>query len=136
MKRFILTLSFSALATIGSFSGHGCHAQTAIDEIPLDPTKQSVASQWVSEALLAVSDPAGQSLGPTAASRAYGMLGTTMYDAWSAYESTPISTVLGDTLQQTAASNTTANKQSAMRHIRFCLTSSPIPICKTLSDHA
>ncbi|QDS98639.1 DUF6851 domain-containing protein [Adhaeretor mobilis] len=110
-------LSFFALLLLATPSL--AVAQTAIADIPLDPTKQSTASLWVSEALLAISDPAGQSLGPTGASRAYGMLGTTMYDAWSAYEATPASTVLGDTLQQPAASNTAVNKSEAISYAAY-----------------
>ncbi|MEM1109876.1 MAG: vanadium-dependent haloperoxidase [Planctomycetota bacterium] len=98
-------------------------AQTAIADIPLDPSKQSVASLWVSEALLAVSDPAGAPLGPTGASRAYGILGTAMYDAWSAYEALPASTVLGDTLQRSASENTTANKREAISYAAYTVLS-------------
>lgn len=69
------------------------YAQSAINEISLDPDKQSVASLWVSEALFSVADPAGTYLGPTGASRAYGILGTAMYDAWSFYDPLAISSL-------------------------------------------
>ena len=101
--------------------------QTAIVDIPLDENRPRVASQWGSEALFAVSDPAGSSVGPTGASRAYGILGTAMYDAWSAYEALPASTVLGDTLQQSAAANTSANKQEAITYAAFNVLSELFP---------
>ena len=102
-------------------------AQPAISEIPLDPSRQSIPSLWVSEALLAVNDPAGQSLGPTAASRAYGILGNAMYDAWSAYELVPASTLLGDTLQQPKASNTLANKSEAVSYAAYTVLTDLFP---------
>ena len=126
--QIFLTLALSIFCC-----GSSVVAQTAIVNIPLDPAKQSVASQWVSEVLLAVSDPAGQNVGPTGASRAYGLLGTAMYDAWSAYETTPASTVLGDTLQQPAASNTTANKSEAISYAAFTVLSDLFP-ATTLSN--
>lgn len=102
-------------------------AQTAVANISLDPGQQSVASLWVSKALLAVRDPAGRSLGPTGASRAYGILGTAMYDAWSAYESLPVSTTMGDTLQQPLASNTLANKQEAISYAAYTVLTDLFP---------
>ncbi len=106
---------------------HKLIAQTAIREIPLDADKQSAASQWVSEALLAVSSPEGSSLGPTGASRAYAILGTAMFDAWSAYQPQPGSTVLGDTLQQPFQANTLANKSEAVSYAAFTVLSDLFP---------
>ena len=57
--------------------------------------------------------------GPTIASRAYGILHTAMYDAWSAYADTPISTNLGDDLQRPLAENTDANKSEAMSYAAY-----------------
>jgi len=117
----------SSLVVTSVFFGLPAKAQTAITEIPLDPNKQSVASQWISEALLAVSTPTGSALGPTGASRAYGILGTAMYDAWSAYELLPTSTLLGDTLQQSASDNTDANKSEAVSYAAFTVLSDLFP---------
>jgi len=55
------------------------------------------------------------------------MLGTAMYDAWSAYEATPVSTVLGDTLQQSASSNTLANKSEAISYAAYTVLSDLFP---------
>lgn len=54
--------------------------------------------------------------GPTVASRAYAMLHTAMFDAWSAYDGTAISTQLGDDLQRPLSENTEANKIEAMSY--------------------
>lgn len=99
-------------------------AQSAISEIPLDQNKQSVASLWVSQALNAVSSPEGSFIGPTGASRAYGILGTAMYDAWSAYETIPTSALYFDglidfDLQRPQAENTLTNKQEAISYAAF-----------------
>ncbi|NET59953.1 MAG: vanadium-dependent haloperoxidase [Symploca sp. SIO2E6] len=117
----------SALVVTTLLFSSPARAQTAIADIPLDPNKQSVASQWISEALLAVSTPTGSALGPTGASRAYGMLGTAMYDAWSAYELLPSSTVLGDTLQQLDSDNTSSNKAEAVSYAAFTVLSDLFP---------
>lgn len=52
--------------------------------------------------------------GPTIASRAYSMVHTAMYDAWSAYDPVAVSTTRGDELQRPATENTDANKLEAM----------------------
>ncbi len=72
------------------------------------PTVSVLWDQAVQEAVINTSP------GPTIASRAYAMLHTAMYDAWSAYDETAISTLLGDDLQQPAAENTKTNKMEAM----------------------
>lgn len=71
---------------------------------------ETLAGAWVEELMNAVvRNPS--TTGPTVASRAYGILGTAMYDAWSAYEKTPISTTLGDRLQRPERENTLKNKK-------------------------
>ncbi len=73
----------------------------------------TVVRDWVQEVLNAVKrNP--ETTGPTIASRAYGILSTAMYDAWSAYEEIPISTILGDNLQRPQSENTRENKAKAM----------------------
>lgn len=123
MSRLIVVVTLLLLVVPVSFSS----AQPAIAEIPLDPAQQSIPSLWVSQALLSVKDPAGQSLGPTAGSRAYAMLGTAMYDAWSAYEPLPASTVLGDTLQQPDVANTVTNKSEAVSYAAYTVLSDVFP---------
>lgn len=75
-----------------------------------DPTP-TVSVIWDQAAQQAV---AAIGVGPTIGSRAYAMMHTAMYDAWSAYDETAISTQLGDDLQRPASENTVANKNQAM----------------------
>lgn len=80
-----------------------------------DPTP-TASVQWdkvVQEAVINTSP------GPTIASRAYAMMHTAMYDAWSAYDETAISTQLDDDLQRPADENTEANKREAMSHAAY-----------------
>lgn len=57
--------------------------------------------------------------GPTIASRAYGILGTAMFDAWAAYDETAIGTQLGDSLQRSAEENNLLNKSKAASHAAY-----------------
>jgi hypothetical protein len=50
-----------------------------------------------------------------------------MYDAWSAYESTPISTVLGDSLQRPSQENTEAHKHEAASYAAYRVLSELFP---------
>jgi hypothetical protein len=84
----------------------------------------TVASDWIGAATQGVRN---QPQGPTVASRLYGILGTAMYDAWSAYEATPISTVLGDTLQRPTSENTQANKQEAISFAAYRVLTELLP---------
>lgn len=75
-----------------------------------DPTP-TVSVQWdavVQQAIINTSP------GPTIGSRASAMVHTAMYDAWSAYDPTAISTVLGDDLQRPSRENNDENKMEAM----------------------
>lgn len=97
---------------------------------PLPATAATVASDWVGLALVAVTNDlaAGDPVtGPTAASRAYGILGTAMYDAWSAYEAVPLSTLLGDSLQRPLSENTQANKEEAISYAAYRVLSELFP---------
>lgn len=84
----------------------------------------TVASGWIGAATQGVRN---QPQGPTVASRLYGILSTAMYDAWSAYEATPISTVLGDTLQRPTSENTQANKQEAISFAAYRVLTELLP---------
>lgn len=84
----------------------------------------TVASDWIGAATQGVRN---QPQGPTVASRLYGILGTAMYDAWSAYEATPISTVLGDTLQRPTSENTQANKEEAISFAAYRVLTELLP---------
>ncbi|MCC0177279.1 vanadium-dependent haloperoxidase [Waterburya agarophytonicola K14] len=72
--------------------------------------------------------------GPTIASRAYGMVHTAVYDAWSAYENIPISTNLNDDLQRPEAENTLANKTEAMSYSAYVVSIALFPEHKAIFD--
>ena len=84
----------------------------------------TVASDWVGAAREGVRN---QPQGPTVASRLYGILGTAMYDAYSAYAPTPSSTRLGDTLQRPLTENTQANKEEALSFAAYRVLSELLP---------
>ncbi len=58
-------------------------------------------------------------VGPTIASRAYGMVHTAIFDAWAAYDPEAIGTQLGDDLQRPAEENTLENKTEAMSYAAY-----------------
>ena len=57
--------------------------------------------------------------GPTIASRAYAMMHTAMFNAWSAYDPKAISTQLDDILQRPTSEITEANKSEAMSYAAY-----------------
>ena len=73
-------------------------------------------------------------IGPTIASRAYAMMHTAMYNAWSAYEDRPISTNLGDALQRPQDENTQANKTEAMSYSAYYVLKELFPEQKSNFD--
>ncbi|MDY6939727.1 MAG: vanadium-dependent haloperoxidase [Cyanobacteriota bacterium] len=84
--------------------------------VTVDDTSPTVSVLWdraVQQAVIELSP------GPTVASRAYGMVHTAIYDAWSAYEAVPMSTQLGDSLQRPQAENTEVNKTEAMSYAAY-----------------
>lgn len=88
--------------------------------LQLDSVSQTVSVTDPTPSISVVWDQAVQeavattSPGPTIASRAYAMMHTAMYDAWSAYDSLAISTQLADNLQRPSEENTESNKVQAM----------------------
>ena len=94
-------------------------------ELYLDPDSQLVAVSDDSPTISVTWDRAVQNAvietapGPTIASRAYAMVHTAIYDAWSAYEDVPISIITEDYLQRPEAENTIANKSEAMSYAAY-----------------
>ncbi|MGL6342522.1 MAG: DUF6851 domain-containing protein, partial [Waterburya sp.] len=74
------------------------------------PTISVIWDQAVQQAIIATAP------GPTVAARAYAMMHTAIYDAWSAYEGTAISTNLGDDLQRPQSENIIRHKRKAMSY--------------------
>ncbi len=100
--------------------------------VTVDDTSPTISVIWdraVTEAVTEVSS------GPTIASRAYGMVHTAIYDAWSAYEDKPISTNLGDDLQRPQVENTIANKTEAMSYSAYYVLRELFPEQQEIFDH-
>lgn len=89
-------------------------------ELGLDPVTQLVTVSDPTPTVSVLWDQAAQDAvintgpGPTIGSRAFALVHTAMFDAWSAYDAAAASTVLDDTLQRPAEENTRANKIEAM----------------------
>ncbi|WP_372716427.1 DUF6851 domain-containing protein [Novipirellula sp.] len=88
----------------------------------VDPSSQLVTVEAVAPTISVQWDRAVQnavietSPGPTVASRAYGILHTVIYDAWSAYDPRAISTTIRDQLQRPDDENTLENKRVAISY--------------------
>lgn len=93
-----------------------------------EPTISAIWDDRVQQAVIA------NNSGPTIASRAYGILHTAIYDAWSAYVDTPISTNLEDDLQRPDAENTDANKSQAMSYAAYYVLVDLFPEQQTMFD--
>lgn len=75
----------------------------------------SIAFQWWDVAFKTVSlDVARHQTRPTVSSRALGILGTAMFDAWATYDEKAIGTRLGGTLRRPVSELTLANKTKAI----------------------
>ena len=79
--------------------------------VTVDDPSPTVSVRWDRVAQQAVAE---SKVGPTIASRTYGIVHTAMFDAWAAYDERAIATQLGDELQRPQAENTDANKIEAM----------------------
>lgn len=94
-------------------------------ELILDPHHQGVSLNHPSPTISVLWDQAAQQavietkVGPTIASRAYGILHTGIFDAWAAYDPTAIATQLADQLQRPETENTDANKTEAMSYSAY-----------------
>ncbi|MEM9945139.1 MAG: DUF6851 domain-containing protein [Cyanobacteria bacterium P01_D01_bin.36] len=96
------------------------NAAHSTSQLILDPVSQLVTTTDATPTISVIWDRAVQkavitaAVGPTVASRAYGILHTAMFDAWAAYDTNAVGTQLGDDLQRSPAENTTENKAEAM----------------------
>jgi hypothetical protein len=82
--------------------------------------KPSMASEWWNIALEATAhDVARNRARPTIGSRALGIVGTAMYDAWSAYTEKAVGTRLGGALRRPSSERTLANKQKAISYAAY-----------------
>ena len=72
--------------------------------------------------------------GPTIASRAYAIVHTAMYDAWSAYNLRAVGTQLGDNLQRPIPEHTQANKVEAMSYAAYRVLTELFPTEQAIFD--
>ncbi|MEZ6088540.1 MAG: vanadium-dependent haloperoxidase [Pirellulaceae bacterium] len=102
-------------------------------EMMIDPASQLVTVQAENRTVSVIWDQAAQqaviatSPGPTIASRAYAMVHTAMFDAWSAYDPVAVSTQLSDTLQRPPAENVDSLKAEAMSHAAYAVLTDLFP---------
>ncbi|WP_145386178.1 DUF6851 domain-containing protein [Stieleria neptunia] len=112
--------------------------QTA--ELNLNPQSQFVTVSTPDPTLSVRWDVAAQrgvvatSPGPTVAARAYAMVHTAMFDAWSAYDADAVSTNHQDLLQRPAHENTDANKARAMSYAAYRVLSDLFPEADQIFD--
>ena len=102
-------------------------------QLILDPVSQLVTATDSTPTVSVIWDRAVQTavidaaVGPTVASRAYGILHTAIFDAWAAYDTKAVATQLGDELQRSAAENTEENKAEAMSFSAYRVLSELFP---------
>ncbi len=98
---------------------------TSLFKLNLDEATQTVSIRDPTQSISAIWDQVVQdavivaSPGPTIGSRAFAMMHTAMYDAWSAYDEVAIATTLEESIQRPAIENTDQNKQVAMSFAAF-----------------
>ena len=98
------------------------HPQTQL--VTLDDRSPTISVLWDRAAQQAVINAV---VGPTVASRVYGMVHTAIFDAWAAYDEQAIATQLGDDLQQPKPEITKANKSEAMSYAAYRVLSELFP---------
>ena len=107
--------------------------KSSIPTLNLNPDTQLVTVDDPSPTISVLWDQAVQqavintAVGPTIASRAYGMVHTAIFDAWAAYDPKAISTQLGDTLQRPEAEITEDNKEEAMSFAAYSVLTELFP---------
>ena len=92
--------------------------------VTVDDSSPTISVLWDRAVQQAVINTAP---GPTIASRAYGILHTATYDAWSAYDPLATATQLADDLQRPQLENTDANKTEAISFAAYRVLSELFP---------
>jgi hypothetical protein len=91
-----------------------------VHRMPAPDFKPTAAYRWV-DLLLEASgrDAVRFSPRPTILSRTMGIVVTSMYDAWAAYDDAAVGTRLGGSLRRPAAEHTQANQEKAIAHAAY-----------------
>lgn len=118
LSRRTLLLTGSRLLALGSLSSSfaflaGCGGGGGPT---LAPTSQTVASQWVTTLLQAIS---AVSFGPPMSARAIGIVTTAMFDAWACYDAVAHGTMYGQTLRRPVQENVGLNKEKAISYAAY-----------------
>ncbi|NER30415.1 MAG: calcium-binding protein [Symploca sp. SIO1C4] len=92
--------------------------------VTVDDPSPTISVQWDRAVQQAVINT---KVGPTIASRAYGIVHTAIFDAWAAYDPIAIATQLGNQLQRPEVENTDANKSEAMSFAAYRVLSELFP---------
>src|SRR2546425_9334524 len=112
----VLALPLAAAAgSGGNGTSKGDNNSTAVGGPDcLTPTQtvspQTIVGDWNCAALVEVRASRSLRNGPPIVARALAITHTCMYDAWAAYDSAAVGTVLGAGLRRPAAERTTPNK--------------------------
>ncbi|MEQ9408407.1 MAG: vanadium-dependent haloperoxidase [Fuerstiella sp.] len=108
--------ALSAAAADVGFEVVSLKMAPATQRVTVTEPTPSVSVLWDQAVQQAVTNT---SPGPTIASRAYALMHTAMFDAWSAYDGPAHSTQLADDLQRPESENTEANKREAMSYAAY-----------------
>lgn len=109
MKNLFLILIF----TISAFSSIAQNGSST-------DFKKSVAYQWIDIALeVTANDVDRDGAKPTVQSRALGIVTTSIYDAWAAYDDKAVGTMYGGSLRRPKAERTQKNKEIAISYSVF-----------------
>lgn len=125
----LVGLLFSGLPLVASAGSQGGSAAPVVGQAPdcLTPTAtvppQTIVGLWNCAALDEVRSSRALRNGPPVVARALAIAHTCMYDAWAAYDSLAVGTVLGGALRRPAAERTDPNKTTAVSFAAYrCLT--------------
>ncbi|HEY7104557.1 MAG TPA: hypothetical protein VH573_23200, partial [Mycobacteriales bacterium] len=113
-----LTLGALTLHTTASPAGAAAAPATWDLEAFGPKTTDDVVLKW-NEQLLATIRANPAATGPTVTSRALGVLQTSVFDAWAAYDPVAKGTRLGSQLRRPAAERTLANKSKAISYAAY-----------------
>ena len=101
---------------------------TATDALPAD----NIVIQWNTQLLLAFQNG---NVAPTVSARALGILHTSIFDAWAAYDARAVGTQLGGTLRRPQAEWTDANKTIAISYAAYRTLLDLFPAAKSQFDN-
>lgn len=113
----VLTGLFFSMLVLTGCGGGGTSAAGGGSSTGAAPT--GVVVTWNNRALQSIRD---NHPGPTIVARTLAIMHTCMFDAWAAYDSQAVATILGSTLRRPSSESTQTNKAKAMSFAAYhCL---------------